>query len=154
MRVAILGGRGSPAEELASRLTQRGHEVVVFTATFLGALRCARHSAKPDVALLLRVSDSPLCLITHGHGIPTVISIDGLDSLRPWPARIYLRFAERNAPRWADTVLTESHAVAEAFEQRYGQRIAVTGDYERLLESVVAMAGPGSLPAELLDPPR
>jgi glycosyltransferase involved in cell wall biosynthesis len=28
---------------------------------------------------------------------------------------------------------------------------AVTGEYERLLESVIAMAGPGSLPAELLD---
>jgi hypothetical protein len=28
---------------------------------------------------------------------------------------------------------------------------AVTDEYERLLESVIAMAGPGSLPRELLD---
>ncbi len=168
MRVAILGTRGIPAsysgfetaaEQLASRLTDRGHEVVVycrphvvdrrlkewkgarlvhlptvrnkyldtFTHTFLSAIHAAR-TVKPDVALFFIAGNSPMCLITRRAGIPTVINVDGLDSDRSkWPgiAKTYLRFAERHAPDWADTALTDSHAVAEIFEQRYGQRIGV-----------------------------
>ena len=168
MRVAILGTRGIPAsysgfetaaEQLASRLTDRGHEVVVycrphvvdrrlkewkgarlvhlptvrnkyldtFTHTFLSAIHAAR-TVKPDVALFFIAGNSPMCLITRAAGIPTVINVDGLDSDRSkWPgvAKTYLRFAERNAPDWADTALTDSHAVAEIFEQRYGKRIGV-----------------------------
>lgn len=168
MRVAILGTRGIPAsysgfetaaEQLASRLTERGHEVVVycrphvvdrrlkewkgarlvhlptlrnkyldtFVHTFLSSMHAARE-IKPDVALFFIAGNSPMCLITRSAGIPTVINVDGLDSDRSkWPAlaKTYLRFAERNAPRWADTALTDSHAVAEIFEQRYRQRIGV-----------------------------
>jgi len=168
MKVAILGTRGIPAsysgfetaaEQLASRLTDRGHEVIVycrphvvdrrltewkgaqlvhlptlrnkyldtFTHTLLSSIHAVRH-AKPDVALFFIAGNSPMCLITRGAGIPTVINVDGLDSDRTkWPstAKRYLRFAERNAPRWADRALTDSHAVAEIFEQRYGQRIGV-----------------------------
>jgi hypothetical protein len=146
MRVAILGTRGIPAsysgfetaaEQLASRLTDRGHEVVVycrphvvdrrltqwkgarlvhlptvrnkyldtFTHTFLSAIHAAR-TVKPDVALFFIAGNSPMCLITRAAGIPTVINVDGLDSDRSkWPgvAKTYLRFAERNAPGWADT---------------------------------------------------
>lgn len=168
MRVAILGTRGIPAsysgfetaaEQLASRLTDRGHEVIVycrphvvdrrltewkgaqlvhlptlrnkyldtFTHTLLSSIHAAR-KVKPDVALFFIAGNSPMCLITRGAGIPTVINVDGLDSDRSkWPstAKRYLRFAERNAPRWADCALTDSHAVAEIFEQRYGERIGV-----------------------------
>ena len=168
MRVAILGTRGIPAsysgfetaaEQLASRLAQRGHEVVVycrphvvdprlkewkgarlvhlptlrnkyldtFVHTFLSSLHAARR-LRPDVALFFIAGNSPLCLVTRYHSIPTVINVDGLDSDRSkWPAvaKTYLRFAERNAPRWADTAITDSHRVAEIFEQRYRQRIGV-----------------------------
>ena len=168
MRVAILGTRGIPAsysgfetaaEQLASRLSERGHEVVVYCRphvvdrklkrwrgarlvhlptvrnkyldTFAHTLLSALHSARrlrPDVALFFIAGNSPLCLITRRAGIPTVINVDGLDSDRdkwPPPAKAYLRFAERNAPRWADHALTDSHAVAEIFERRYGRRIGV-----------------------------
>ena len=57
-----------------------------------------------------------------------MINVDGLDSdRRKWPAlaKAYLRFAERTAPRSADSAITDSHAVAEIFERRYGQRIGV-----------------------------
>jgi len=168
MRIAILGTRGIPAaysgfetaaEQLARRLSERGHEVVVycrphvvdkrlkqwkgarlvhlptvrnkyldtFVHTFLSALHCAR-TLKPDVALFFIAGNSPLCLVTRRAGIPTVINVDGLDSTRAkWPplAKRYLRFAERNAPRWSDTALTDSHAVADIFAERYGQRIGV-----------------------------
>ena len=168
MKVAILGTRGIPAsysgfetaaEQLASRLSDRGHEVVVYCRphvvdrrletwkgarlvhlptvrnkyldTFAHTLLSSWHAARtvrPDVALFFIAGNSPLCLVTRGHGIPTVINVDGLDSDRSkWPAfaKRYLRFAERNAPRWADTALTDSHRVAEIFEHRYGQRIGV-----------------------------
>jgi glycosyltransferase involved in cell wall biosynthesis len=168
LRIAILGTRGIPAsysgfetaaEQLASRLTARGHEVVVycrphvvdrrlreykgarlvhlptirnkyldtFTHTFLSSLHAARR-VHPDVALFFIAGNSPMCLITRGADIPTVINVDGLDSDRSkWPpiAKAYLRFAERNAPRWADTALTDSHSVADIFEARYGTRIGV-----------------------------
>ena len=168
MKVAILGTRGIPAaysgfetaaEQLAQRLTDRGHEVVVycrphvvdrriktykgarlvhlptvrnkyldtFAHTSLAALHAA-HRLKPDVALFFIAGNSPLCLITRGARIPTVINVDGLDSDRgKWPAaaKAYLRFAERNAPRWSDCAITDSHAVADVFERRYGERIGV-----------------------------
>jgi glycosyltransferase involved in cell wall biosynthesis len=168
VKVAILGTRGIPAsysgfetaaEQLASRLSARGHDVVVycrphvvdrslrqyrgarlvhlptirnkyldtFTHTLLSALHTARRE-RPDVALFFIAGNSPLCLITRAGGIPTVINVDGLDSDRskwPGPAKAYLRFAERNAPRWADEALTDSHVVADVFERRYGRRIGV-----------------------------
>ena len=168
MKVAILGTRGIPAaysgfetaaEQLAQRLIDRGHEVVVycrphvvdrriktykgarlvhlptvrnkyldtFAHTSLAALHAA-HRLKPDVALFFIAGNSPLCLITRGARIPTVINVDGLDSDRgKWPAaaKAYLRFAERNAPRWSDCAITDSHAVADVFERRYGERIGV-----------------------------
>ncbi|TMM03734.1 MAG: glycosyltransferase family 1 protein [Actinobacteria bacterium] len=166
MRVAILGTRGIPAaysgfetaaEQLAHRLSERGHEVVVYCRphvvdrrlkhwrgarlvhlptvrnkyldtlvhTALSALHASR-TLKPDVALFFIAGNSPICLVTRRAGIPTVINVDGLDSTRAkWPplAKAYLRFAERNAPRWADVALTDSHAVADVFERRYGRRI-------------------------------
>ncbi len=168
MKIAILGTRGIPAsysgfetaaEQLASRLSERGHEIVVycrphvvdrrlrryrgarlvhlptvrnkysdtFVHTFLSALHCARRE-RPDVALFFIAGNSPMCLITRRARIPSLINVDGLDSVRrKWPAlaQSYLRFAERTAPRWADRAITDSHAVAEVFERRYGQRIGV-----------------------------
>jgi glycosyltransferase involved in cell wall biosynthesis len=168
MKIAILGTRGIPAsysgfetavEQLTSRLTARGHEVIVYCRshvvdptlsdyrgaelvhlrtvqnkyldTFVHTFRSAIHAARvtrPDVALFFIAGNSPLCLITRWASIPAVINVDGLDSdRRKWPAfaKAYLRFAERTAPRWADTAITDSHAVAEVFERRYGRRIGV-----------------------------
>lgn len=168
MKIAILGTRGIPAsysgfetavEQLASRLTARGHEVVVYCRphvvdrklqsykgaqlvhlrtvqnkyldTFVHTLFSAVHAGrvtKPDVALFFIAGNSPLCLITRWASIPAVINVDGLDSdRRKWPAfaKAYLRFAERTAPRWADEAITDSHAVADIFERRYGERIGV-----------------------------
>jgi glycosyltransferase involved in cell wall biosynthesis len=168
MKIAILGTRGIPAsysgfetavEELASRLSARGHEVTVYCRphvvdrrlehykgaelvhlrtiqnkyldTFVHTFRSALHTArvtKPDVALFFIAGNSPLCLITSRGDIPAVINVDGLDSdRRKWPAlaKAYLRFAESRAPRWADLAITDSHAVADIFERRYGTRIGV-----------------------------
>src|SRR3954452_18127762 len=168
MKIAILGTRGIPAsysgfenaaEQLAERLSDRGHEVVVYCRphvvdrrirtykgarlvhlptirnkyldTFVHTLISALHSArneKTDVGLFFIAGNAPLCMVTRIAGIPTVINVDGLDSDRrkwPAPAKRYLRFAERNAPRWADRAITDSHAVADVYEHRYGRRIGV-----------------------------
>jgi glycosyltransferase involved in cell wall biosynthesis len=98
-----------------------------FVHTFLSAIHVARIT-RPDVALFFIAGNSPLCMITRWASIPAVINIDGLDSdRRKWPAfaKAYLRFAESTAPRWADRAITDSHAVAEIYERRYGQRIGV-----------------------------
>ena len=168
MKIAILGTRGIPAsysgfetavEQLAFRLSRRGHEVVVYCRphvvnpnlkryrgaqlvhlrtlqnkyldTFVHTFRSAIHAArvtKPDVALFFIAGNSPLCLITRRQDIPALINVDGLDSdRRKWPAlaKAYLRFAESRAPRWADRAITDSHAVADIYERRYGTRIGV-----------------------------
>jgi glycosyltransferase involved in cell wall biosynthesis len=168
VKIAILGTRGIPAaysgfetavEQLASRLTDRGHDVTVYCRphvvdrtlesykgaslvhlrtvqnkyldTFVHTLLSAVHAArvtKPDVALFFIAGNSPLCLVMRWASIPAVINVDGLDSdRRKWPAlaKAYLRFAESTAPRWADKAITDSHAVADIFERRYGQRIGV-----------------------------
>jgi glycosyltransferase involved in cell wall biosynthesis len=168
LKIAILGTRGIPAsysgfetavEQLAARLTARGHSVVVYCRphvvdrklssykgaqlvhlrtvqnkyldTFVHTLLSAVHAARvtrPDVALFFIAGNSPLCLITRRASIPAVINVDGLDSdRRKWPAfaKAYLRFAERTAPRWADEAITDSHAVADIFQRRYGERIGV-----------------------------
>jgi hypothetical protein len=135
--------------------------------TLLSAIHSARRE-RPDVALFFIAGNAPLCLVTRPAGIPTVINVDGLDSdRRRWPglAKRYLRFAEHHAPRWADRAITDSHAVADVYERRYGTRIgvvpagaaaahswdAVTDEYERLLEGVRAAHRPGRLPPELVD---
>jgi glycosyltransferase involved in cell wall biosynthesis len=168
VNVAILGTRGIPAsysgfetavEQIASRLTARGHRVTVycrphvvdpritswkgadlihlptirnkyldtFVHTFLSTLH-ASYRLGPDVALFFIAGNSPLCLITRGKAIPTLINVDGLDSnRRKWNrfAKAYLRLAERLAPRMADRAITDSNAVAHIFEQSFGRRIGV-----------------------------
>src|SRR5204863_8016768 len=83
---------------------------------------------KPDVALFFIAGNSPLCLITRGAGIPTVINVDGLDSDRgKWnrTAKAYLRLAERLAPRMAHRAITDSHTVAQIYVPRHGRSIGV-----------------------------
>ena len=57
-----------------------------------------------------------------------MINVDGVDSDRgKWNrfAKSYLRLAERLAPRMAHRAITDSHAVAHIYEERYGRAIGV-----------------------------
>ncbi len=113
--------------ELVHLRTVQNKYLDTFVHTLFSAVHAARLT-KPDVALFFIAGNSPLCLITRRAAIPAVINVDGLDSdRRKWPAfaKAYLRFAERTAPRWADEAITDSHAVADIFERRYGERIGV-----------------------------
>jgi glycosyltransferase involved in cell wall biosynthesis len=107
--------------------TIRNKYLDTFVHTFLSAIHAA-YVLKPDVALFFIAGNSPLCLITRGRGIPTLINIDGLDSnRRKWNrfAKTYLRWAERVSPRMATRAITDSHAVAQIFEKAFGKRIGV-----------------------------
>jgi hypothetical protein len=105
--------------------TVRNKYLDTFVHTFLSSVHAAR-GPRPDVALFFIAGNSPLCLITRGAGIPTVIKVDGLDSdRRKWNrfAKAYLRAAERLSPRMAHRAITDSYAVARIYEQRYGRHI-------------------------------
>jgi glycosyltransferase involved in cell wall biosynthesis len=81
---------------------------------------------RPDVAVYFISGNAPVVPLAGAGGVPTVFQIDGLDSQRakwPAPARAYLRFAERLAPEAATITVTDSEAVADAFEQSYGRRV-------------------------------
>jgi glycosyltransferase involved in cell wall biosynthesis len=82
---------------------------------------------RPDVALYFIAGNAPVVPLARLGGVPTVLQVDGLDSQRAkWPtaARRYLRFAERIAPSAATITVTDSEAVADAYERAYGRRIA------------------------------
>jgi len=106
--------------------TVRNKYLDTFVHTLLSSIHAARE--RPDVALFFIAGNSPLCLVTRLAGIPTVINVDGSDSdRRKWGrfAKFYLRAAERLAPRMATRAITDSHAVAGLYEQRYGREIGV-----------------------------
>ena len=81
---------------------------------------------RPDVAIYFIAGNAPAVPLARLAGIPAVLQIDGLDSERAkWsgPARAYLRLAERAAPGAATLAVTDSEAVADAYERRTGRRI-------------------------------
>ena len=82
---------------------------------------------RPDVAIYFIAGNAPAVPLARLAGIPAILQIDGLDSERAkWsrPARAYLRTAERIAPAAATLAVTDSEAVADAYEARHGRRIA------------------------------
>jgi glycosyltransferase involved in cell wall biosynthesis len=81
---------------------------------------------RPDVAIYFIAGNAPAVPLARLAGIPAILQIDGLDSERAkWsgPARAYLRLAERAAPAAATLAVTDSEAVADAYEARTGRRI-------------------------------
>jgi glycosyltransferase involved in cell wall biosynthesis len=107
--------------------TVRNKYLDTFVHTLLSTIHASR-GERPDVALFFIAGNSPLCLVTRIAGIPTVINVDGSDSdRRKWNrvAKSYLRAAERLSPRMATRAITDSHAVAEIYERRYGREIGV-----------------------------
>lgn len=81
---------------------------------------------RPDVALYFIAGNAPVVPLARLAGIPSILQIDGLDSERakwPAPAKAFLRWTERIAPRAATIAVTDSTAVAESYAARYGHQI-------------------------------
>lgn len=97
--------------------------------TLIHTLLCTARMAvaeRPDVALYFISGNAPVVPLARLAGIPSVLQIDGLDSERakwPAPARAYIRWCERNSARVATIAATDSDAVADELERRYGVRI-------------------------------
>lgn len=82
--------------------------------------------ARPDVAIYFIAGNAPALPLARLAGVPAILQIDGLDSERAkWSgaAKAYLRLAERMAPAAATVAVTDSAAVADAYERRHGRRI-------------------------------
>jgi glycosyltransferase involved in cell wall biosynthesis len=93
-----------------------------FVHTFLSTLHMAAF-VRPDAALYFIAGNSPFALLSRLLGVPSVINVDGLDSRRAkWsgPARRYLRWAERKAPRFATRVITDSRVLQRLYLEEHG----------------------------------
>lgn len=93
-----------------------------FVHTFLSTVHMAA-VVRPDVALYFIAGNSPFALLSRSLGIPSVLNVDGLDSRRAkWsgPAKRYLRWAERNAPRFATRVITDSRQLQRLYREEHG----------------------------------
>ena len=116
--------------------------------TFVHTFLCTLHMGlvvRPDVAIYFIAGNSPFACLSRLLGVPSMINVDGLDSQRAkWPAfaKAYLRWAERNAPRFATRTITDSRAVQKFYRVRhhaetvyipYGSALP-DGDSEEVLE--------------------
>jgi glycosyltransferase involved in cell wall biosynthesis len=102
--------------------TVRSKHLDTFVHTFLSTLHMAV-VAQPDVALFFIAGNSPFARLSRTLGIPSILNVDGLDSRRAkWsgPAKTYLRWAERNAPRFATRVITDSRVLQRTYREEYG----------------------------------
>jgi glycosyltransferase involved in cell wall biosynthesis len=76
-----------------------------------------------DLGLYFIAGNSLVTWIPRLAGQKTLINVDGLDWKRekwPGPAKRYIQFAERMAPRLADGVITDSRVVQRYYKEVYG----------------------------------
>ncbi len=92
-----------------------------FVHTLLSTVHMALF-ARPDAAVYFIVGNAPSAALSRLAGIPAVLNVDGLDSERAkWsgPAKRYLRWAQRNARRCADRLITDSEVLQRIYRERY-----------------------------------
>src|SRR5450755_3523437 len=157
-RIAILGTRGIPAhyggfetfaEELATRLVERGHPVTVYCRerhsepTYRGVslvyLPTWRHKyfdtivhtylstihlifRRADVALYCNAANAIFTLLPRLTGIPVALNVDGLERKRKkwnWAARTWYLISERIATIFPNVVVTDARNIAEYYQDRY-----------------------------------
>jgi glycosyltransferase involved in cell wall biosynthesis len=102
--------------------TLRSKHLDTFVHTFLSTLHMALF-VRPDVAFYFIAGNSPFAFLSRLLGVPSALNVDGLDSRRAkWsgPAKTYLRWAERMAPRFATRVITDSRVLQRLYLERYG----------------------------------
>ena len=161
MRIAILGTRGIPAryggfetfaEELSTRLAERGHHVTVYCRekhpaknyrgvslvylptwrhkyfdtlahTFLSTLHLILH--RVDVALYCNAANAIFTFCPRLFGIPVALNVDGLERKRKkWNrlARTWYLISERLATFCPNVAISDARKIAEYYLDRYGKR--------------------------------
>jgi len=93
-----------------------------FVHTFVSTLHLG-FVRRPDVAIYFIAGNSPFAGMSKALGVPSLLNVDGLDSPRgKWggAAKRYLRWTERNAPRLATAVITDSRIVQKLYRDEFG----------------------------------
>jgi len=123
-RPHMIEGRRATYEGM--RLVYLPTVVNKYLDTFVHTLVSTLHLGlcrRADVAVYFIAGNSPFAFLSRCLGIPSIINVDGLDSRRAkWnrQARLYLRWAERAAPRLADATVTDSRAVQAQYRDVLG----------------------------------
>jgi glycosyltransferase involved in cell wall biosynthesis len=161
VRIALLGTRGIPAnyggfetfaEELSTRLVQRGHEVTVYgrqrypeplyrgvrlqylstirhkyletiAHTFLSTLHLLAHRA--DVALYCNGANAIFTPLPRLAGMPVALNVDGIERKRKkWNrvARAWYLASEWLATFCPSQVITDALAIQTYYLERWGKR--------------------------------
>lgn len=147
---ARYGGFETFAEELSSRLVERGHQVVVYCReqhdqptylgvelvylptirhkyfdtiahTFVSTMHLLRH--RTDVALYCNGANAIFTWMPRVAGVPVAINVDGLERKRKkWNAvaRAWYLISEWLAPICATQVVTDAAQIARYYYDRYG----------------------------------
>jgi glycosyltransferase involved in cell wall biosynthesis len=160
MRIALLGTRGIPAnyggfetfaEELSTRLVERGHAVTVYCrehhsyTTYRGVqlrhLPTIRHKYLDtiahtlfstlnllfnphDVVLYCNAANAVFTLLPRLAGMPVALNVDGLERKRKkWNmlARGWYLASERLATLLPNAVISDAAKIAEYYQERYGK---------------------------------
>jgi glycosyltransferase involved in cell wall biosynthesis len=160
VRIAILGTRGIPAnyggfetfaEELATRLAARGHQVTVYCRerhafteyrgvrlvylptlhhkyldtlahTFVSTLHLVTHGV--DVALYCNAANAVFTIVSRLCGIPVALNVDGIErKRRKWNAlaRAWYRASEYLSTILPDKFVTDAEAIRLYYNQTYGK---------------------------------
>ncbi len=159
MKIAILGTRGIPAsyggfetfaEELSSRLVERGHKVTVYCRnksaspylgvdlvylptirhkyldtivhTFLSTIHLLGH--RQDVALYCNAANAIFTWMPRVLGIPVALNVDGLERKRKkWnaAARAWYGISEWLATFCPTAVVSDAQNIADYYQTRYGK---------------------------------
>lgn len=159
-RIAIVGTRGIPAryggfetfaEELSTRLAQRGHAVTVYCRERYGEpeyrgvslvyLRSWRHKYfdtmyhtavstlhllfhRQDTALYCNAANAVFTLLPRMAGIPVALNVDGLERNRKkWNrvAKLWYVLSEHLATLFPNAIVTDAEAIADYYRNRYGK---------------------------------
>jgi len=160
MRIAILGTRGIPAryggfetfaEELSTRLVERGHRVTVYCRqrfeeamysgvslvylptirhkyfdtiahTFLSTLHLLFH--RQDVALYCNGANAIFTVLPRIAGIPVALNVDGLERQRKkWNrlAQSWYHLSEWLSTFFPSAMVTDAEKIAEYYLRQYGK---------------------------------
>lgn len=161
MKIALLGTRGIPAsyggfetfaEELSTRLAERGHQVTVYCRTrpsapryrgvdlvYLPAprhkyLETLGHTAlstlhllgrRADAALFCNAANAVFTLLPRLTGIPVALNVDGLErKRRKWnrAARAWYRLSEWLSTRFPTAIVSDAENIQRYYRETYGAR--------------------------------
>jgi glycosyltransferase involved in cell wall biosynthesis len=102
--------------------TVRSKHLDTFVHTFISTMHMTLF-VRPNVAVYFIAGNSPFALLSRLLGVPSILNVDGLDSRRAkWSgsAKYYLRWAERNAPRFATRIITDSRVLQRVYREEHG----------------------------------